>query len=137
MSHKRIRFLMAKMGQDGDDRRAKAICLGLRDSGLEVVYIGLETPKQIVEAALQEDADVVGISVTSEKELSLIPEVITIAKDYGLNETIFILAGGMDVSTTDNKKLKDVGVKAIFESGIKLNKIVDFLYDYFPDRPHQ
>lgn len=135
MSQKRIRFLMAKIGQDGNDRAAKAVCLGLRNSGMEVVYTGIETPQQIVEAALQEDADVIGISVDSGDDLPVIAKVVKLAKEYGLDETIFILAGGMDFPNAENKKLKEMGIKEIFNSNTKINDIIDFLYQNFPNRP--
>ncbi|MHA1301754.1 MAG: cobalamin B12-binding domain-containing protein [Candidatus Helarchaeota archaeon] len=135
MVKKRIRFLMAKIGQDGDDRGARTVCIGLRDSGMEVVYIGIETPQQIVEAALQEDADVIGISVNSDVGLSLIPKIIELAKSYGLDEMIFILAGGIDFPNEEKDKLREIGIKKIFNSETQIAEIADFLFNYFPDRP--
>ena len=136
MSQKRIRFLMTRLGSIGDDRRAKAVCIGLRDAGMEVIYTGMEqTPQQIIEASLQEDADVVGLSIPSNDELDTIEKILSLAKDYGLNNTIFILAGGIDIQKEDIEKIESLGVKKIFGSGIKTDKIIEFLYETFPDRP--
>ena len=136
MNQKRIRFLMTRLGPVGDDRRAKAVCIGLRDAGMEVIYTGMEqSPKQIIEAALQEDADVVGLSIPSNEEINIIEQIINLAKKYDLNNTTFILAGGIDTPKEDIQKIKSMGIKKTFGSDAKTEEIVEFLYEIFPDRP--
>lgn len=128
MSQRRIRFLMAKPGLDGHDRGAKVVSMALRDSGMEVIYTGLhQTPQQVVEAAIQEDVDIIGLSILSGAHMTLIPKIIELAKEKGIADRM-ILAGGTIVLREDIKKLKELGVKEIFGPGTPTKDIVDFIY---------
>ncbi|MHA1650261.1 MAG: cobalamin B12-binding domain-containing protein [Candidatus Helarchaeota archaeon] len=128
MAKKKIRFLMAKPGLDGHDRGAKVVSMALRDAGIEVIYTGLhQTPEQIINAALQEDVDFIGLSILSGAHMTLIPRVIELAKKAGLGDRI-ILAGGTIVLPEEIKELKQLGVKEIFGPGTPTKKIVDYVY---------
>lgn len=128
LAKKKIRFLMAKPGLDGHDRGAKVVSMALRDAGIEVIYTGLhQTPEQIINAALQEDVDFIGLSILSGAHMTLIPRVIELAKKAGLGDRI-ILAGGTIVLPEEIKELKQLGVKEIFGPGTPTKKIVDYVY---------
>ena len=133
MEKKRIRFLMAKPGLDGHDRGAKVVCMAMRDAGMEVIYTGLhQTPEQIVETAIQEDADVIGLSILSGAHMTLVPKVVELAKENGIG-TVMILAGGTIVLPDDIKKLKEIGVKGVYGPGTPTKEPVDFIYNAFPN----
>lgn len=117
-------MIVAKLGLDGHDRGAKVVARALKDAGMEVVYTGLrQTPEQIVKAALQEDADVIGISILSGAHLELIPKVIEIMRQNGLND-VGLIVGGV-IPPDDIKKLKDMGVDEVFLPGSSLKEIVE------------
>ncbi|QGA53430.1 methylmalonyl-CoA mutase [Sulfolobus sp. E5-1-F] len=121
---KRIKVIVAKLGLDGHDRGAKVVARALKDAGMEVVYTGLrQTPEQIVKAALQEDADVIGISILSGAHLELIPKVIETMRQNGLND-VGLIVGGV-IPPEDIKKLKDMGVDEVFLPGSSLREIVE------------
>jgi len=132
----RIRFYMAKPGLDGHDRGAKVVSMALRDHGIEVIYGGLhQTPEEIVESAIQEDVDIIGISILSGAHMTLIPRIIQIAKERGfLKDKRFILAGGTIVLPKDIKKLKELGVSEIFGPGSSTKKIVEYVYSLFDNK---
>ena len=132
MSKKRkIRFLMAKPGLDGHDRGAKVVSMALRDAGMEVIYTGLhQTPEQIVEAAIQEDVDVIGLSILSGAHMSLIPRVLKLMKERGLQDRL-VLAGGTIVLKEDIEKLKELGVAKIYGPGTPTKEIVEFIQKHF------
>jgi len=123
-----IKVLVAKPGLDGHDRGAKVICRALRDAGMEVIYSGLrQTPEMIVNAALQEDVDIIGISILSGAHNSIIPRVLNLLKDKGI-EDIKVLVGGI-IPDDDIKKLMDKGVNQIFTPGTPTNDIVKYIND--------
>ncbi|MHA1261583.1 MAG: cobalamin B12-binding domain-containing protein [Candidatus Freyarchaeota archaeon] len=132
MSKKRkIRFLMAKPGLDGHDRGAKVVSMALRDAGMEVIYTGLhQTPEQIVEAAIQEDVDVIGLSILSGAHMTLIPRVLELMKERGLQDRL-VLAGGTIVLKEDIEKLKESGVAEIYGPGTPTKEIVEFIQKHF------
>jgi methylmalonyl-CoA mutase C-terminal domain/subunit len=122
----RIRVLVAKPGLDGHDRGAKVVARALRDSGMEVIYTGLrQTPEMIAQSALQEDVDVVGVSILSGAHLELFPLILKQLKDKGLEHTV-LLAGGI-IPEEDHPSLRDMGVQGIFGPGTPTNEIADFV----------
>ena len=124
---KKIRVLIAKPGLDGHDRGAKIIARALRDAGMEVIYTGLrQTPEQIITAALQEDADVIGLSILSGAHNHIAPRVMDLIRDRGLDD-VLVLIGGI-IPDVDIPKLKEVGVKGVFPPGTPLQEIVDFIH---------
>ncbi|MDT7861715.1 MAG: cobalamin B12-binding domain-containing protein [Saccharolobus sp.] len=124
MTIKRVKVLVAKLGLDGHDRGAKVVARALKDAGMEVVYTGLrQTPEQIVKAAIQEDADVIGISILSGAHLELIPKVIQLMRQNGLND-VGLIVGGV-IPPEDINKLKDMGVDEVFLPGSSLKEIID------------
>lgn len=128
MNEKRIRVLVAKPGLDGHDRGAKVIAQALRDAGMEVVYTGLrQTPEQIVSAALQEDVDVVGMSILSGAHLTLFPEVVNMLKKQGASD-ILVVGGGI-IPDEDIPVLKEAGVNEIFTPGTTLATVVNFIQE--------
>ncbi|WP_018085042.1 cobalamin B12-binding domain-containing protein [Desulfurispora thermophila] len=124
---RKIRVLVAKPGLDGHDRGARVVARGLRDAGMEVVYTGLhQTPEQIVEAAIQEDVDVVGLSILSGAHMTLIPRVKELLKENGA-EDIILMAGGT-IPEDDIKALKEGGyAQEIFTPGTTIEEIVDWI----------
>ncbi len=123
---KKIRVLIAKPGLDGHDRGAKVVARALRDAGMEVIYTGLrQTPAMIAEAALQEDVDVIGLSILSGAHLSLVPRVIEALKARGL-EQVPIFVGGI-IPPDDVPKLKAMGVVEVFGPGTPTKTTVDFV----------
>lgn len=132
MSKKRkIRFLMAKPGLDGHDRGAKVVSMALRDAGMEVIYTGLhQTPEQIIEAAIQEDADAIGLSILSGAHMTLIPRVLELMKERKIKDRL-LLAGGTIVLKEDIEELKKLGVAEIYGPGTPTKEIVDFINNYF------
>jgi len=122
---KKIRILIAKPGLDGHDRGAKVIARALRDAGMEVIYTGLrQTPRDIVEAAIQEDVDAIGLSCLSGAHMTLFPEVVKLLKQKGADE--IVVAGGGIIPEEDIPKLKKAGIKAVFGPGTRLEDVVKF-----------
>ena len=123
---KKIRVVVAKPGLDGHDRGAKIIARALRDAGMEVIYTGLhQTPEQIVETALQEDADAIGLSILSGAHMTLVPKVIRLLKEQDAGD-ILVCVGGT-IPADDIPPLKELGVAEVFTPGAPTNAIVDFI----------
>lgn len=121
-----IRVLIAKVGLDGHDRGAKVIASFLRDAGMEVIYTGLrQTPEMVVNAALQEDVDVIGVSILSGAHNTVFPKIIQLMKDKGLNDVL--LTGGGIIPDADMKKLMDLGVGRLFPPGTDTTVVVDYI----------
>ena len=121
-----IRVLIAKPGLDGHDRGAKVIARALRDAGMEVIYTGLrQTPEMIAEAALQEDVDVVGLSILSGAHLALVPRIREVMNENGLKD-VHLLIGGI-IPDDDKPKLQSMGVQGIFGPGTNTDDIVKFI----------
>ncbi len=128
---KKIRVLVAKPGLDGHDRGAKVVAYGLRDAGFEVVYTGLrQTPEMIVNAAVQEDVDVVGLSILSGAHLSLTQRVLQSLKAKGVGDKM-VLVGGI-ISPADTAKLKEMGVAEVFIPGASIKNIAEFIKTKLP-----
>ena len=126
ITSEKIRVIVAKPGLDGHDRGAKVIARAFRDAGFEVIYTGLrQTPEQIVNAALQEDADVVGLSVLSGAHMTLCPRITELMKKEGLND-VMVVVGGI-IPDQDVPKLKECGVSEIFQPGASTQDIVDYV----------
>ena len=122
---KRIRVLVAKPGLDGHDRGAKVVARALRDAGFEVIYTGLrQTPEQIAEAALQEDVNVVAMSILSGAHPHLFPKVVNLVREKGMDDVLII--GGGVIPETDIPALKEAGVAEVFTPGTPTSAIVDF-----------
>ena len=133
---RRYRVVIAKPGLDGHDRGAKVIARALRDAGFEVVYTGLfQTPVQVAEAALQEDADAVGLSVLSGAHMTLIPAIVAELRTRGLDD-VLVFAGGI-IPTDDQPALDAAGVAAVFTPGAPLSSIVSWLEDALDRRERQ
>ena len=125
-SNRKIRVVVAKPGLDGHDRGAKIIARALRDAGMEVIYTGLrQTPEQIASAALQEDADVVGLSILSGAHNHIAPRLMELLKEKGLDD-VLVLIGGI-IPDVDIPKLKAIGVQGVFLPGTPMQEIVDFI----------
>ena len=123
---KRIRVLVAKPGLDGHDRGAKVVARALRDAGFEVIYTGLrQTPEQIAEAALQEDVQVVAMSILSGAHPHLFPKVVNLVREKGMDDVLII--GGGVIPETDIPALKEAGVAEVFTPGTPTSAIVDFI----------
>ncbi len=126
MSADKIKVLVAKPGLDGHDRGAKVVARALRDAGLEVVYTGIrQTPEMIAESALQEDVDLVGLSILSGAHMELFPRVVEELKKRGRDDVI-LFAGGI-IPQEDIVRLRDMGFQAIFGPGASTNDIVDWV----------
>jgi methylmalonyl-CoA mutase C-terminal domain/subunit len=122
----KIRVVIAKPGLDGHDRGAKVIARALRDAGMEVIYTGLrQTPEQIVAAALQEDADVIGLSILSGAHNHICPRVLELLKQHQLDD-VLVVVGGI-IPDVDVKPLKDLGIAEIFLPGTPMQEIVEFI----------
>ncbi len=129
---RKIRVVVAKPGLDGHDRGAKIIARALRDAGMEVVYTGLhQTPEQIVETALQEDADAIGLSVLSGAHMTLVPKIVELLKGQDAGE-ILVLVGGT-IPSQDIPELKELGVAEVFTPGAPTQAIIDFIRDHVGD----
>ena len=127
----KIRIVIAKPGLDGHDRGAKIIARALRDAGMEVIYTGLhQTPEQIVETAIQEDADAVGISILSGAHMTLVPRILEGLKDQGAEDVLVIVGG--TIPDEDAAELKSQGVAEIFTPGSPTAEIADFLKQKVP-----
>jgi methylmalonyl-CoA mutase cobalamin-binding domain/chain len=126
-----IRVVVAKVGLDGHDRGAKIIARALRDAGMEVIYTGLhQTPEQVVETAIQEDADAIGISILSGAHMTLIPRIIELLKENGA-EDILVFCGGT-IPKDDIPNLKEAGVGEIFTPGTPTKKAVEYVQHAVP-----
>lgn len=122
----KIRVVIAKPGLDGHDRGAKVIARALRDAGMEVIYTGLrQTPEQIVTAALQEDADVIGLSILSGAHMHICPRVMELLKEKGLDD-VQVVVGGI-IPEQDVPRLNALGIRGIFIPGTPMQQIVDFI----------
>ena len=125
----KIRVLVAKPGLDGHDRGAKVVARALRDAGFEVVYTGLrQTPEEIAEAALQEDVNVVAMSILSGAHPHLFPKVVNLLREKGMNDVLVI--GGGVIPEGDIPALKDAGVAAVFTPGTPTGEVVDFIKEH-------
>jgi methylmalonyl-CoA mutase C-terminal domain/subunit len=123
---RKIRVIIAKPGLDGHDRGAKVIARALRDAGMEVVYTGLrQTPEQIVAAALQEDADVIGLSILSGAHNHICPRLMQLLKEKGLDD-VLVVVGGI-VPDSDVPMLNEIGVRGVFQPGTPLQTISEFI----------
>jgi len=123
---KKIRVLVAKVGLDGHDRGAKVVAAALRDAGMEVIYSGLrKTPEMIVEAALQEDVDAIGVSILSGAHMTVFPRILSLMKDRGLDDVL--LFGGGIIPEKDIVELKKIGVGDLFTPGAPTGKIVEYI----------
>jgi len=121
-----IRVLIAKPGLDGHDRGAKVIARALRDAGMEVIYTGLrQTPEQIVATAVQEDVDVVGMSILSGADIHLFPRVAEVLKEQGVDDVLII--GGGVIPDDDIQGLKEAGIKEIFTPGTETSKMIEYI----------
>jgi len=128
---RKIRVVVAKPGLDGHDRGAKIIARSLRDAGMEVIYTGLhQTPEQIVETAIQEDADAVGISILSGAHMTLVPRIVEGLKENGADDVLVIVGG--TIPTDDAEELKQLGVAEVFTPGAPTSGIVDFVKGKIP-----
>jgi methylmalonyl-CoA mutase C-terminal domain/subunit len=127
----RIRVVIAKPGLDGHDRGAKIIARALRDAGMEVIYTGLhQTPEQIVETAIQEDADAVGISILSGAHMTLVPRILEGLKANGADDVLVVVGG--TIPTDEADELKALGVAEVFTPGAPTSAIVDFIRERAP-----
>ena len=123
---KKIRVLIAKPGLDGHDRGAKVIASFLRDAGMEVIYTGLrQTPEMVVNAALQEDVDVIGISILSGAHNTVFPKIISLMNQKGMNDVL--LTGGGIIPADDMKKLNELGAGKLFDPGTNTDEIVNYI----------
>jgi methylmalonyl-CoA mutase C-terminal domain/subunit len=123
---RKIRVVVAKPGLDGHDRGAKIIARALRDAGMEVIYTGLhQTPEQIVETVIQEDADAVGLSILSGAHMTLVPRVLDLLREQGADDVIVTLGG--TIPSDDVMELKQLGVAEVFTPGASTQEAVDFI----------
>jgi methylmalonyl-CoA mutase, C-terminal domain len=125
-SEKKIRVVVAKPGLDGHDRGAKIIARALRDAGMEVIYTGLhQTPEQIVETVIQEDADAVGLSILSGAHMTLVPKVLELLHEQGIDDVVVTVGG--TIPSDDVEKLKELGVAEVFTPGATAQHAIDFI----------
>lgn len=126
---RKIRVLIAKAGLDGHDRGAKVVAAALRDAGMEVIYTGLrKTPEMIVDAALQEDVDAIGISLLSGAHMTIFPRVLELMKEKGLNDVL--LFGGGIIPEHDIRELEKMGVGKLFTPGTSTKEIVEYVREW-------
>ena len=126
MAERKIRVVVAKPGLDGHDRGAKIIARALRDAGMEVIYTGLhQTPEQIVETVLQEDADAVGLSILSGAHMTLVPKVIELLREQDAGDVVVTVGG--TIPAQDIPELKELGVAEVFTPGAPMQAIIDFI----------
>lgn len=132
---RKIRVLIAKPGLDSHDRGAKVVARALRDAGMEVIYTGLrQTPEQIVETALQEDVDVIGLSILSGAHMALFPRIMELLREKGLTD-VLVFAGGI-IPEEDIPELKKIGIREVFGPGTPTDKIVKYVLENAPKREH-
>jgi methylmalonyl-CoA mutase C-terminal domain/subunit len=130
---RKIRVLTCKVGLDGHDRGVKVVSRALRDAGVEVIYAGLhQTPEMVVEAAMQEDVDGIGISLHSGAHMTLVPKVLKLLKEKGMDDVVVFLGG--IIPEEDIVELKKLGVSEVFTPGTSLQTIVEFVNTKFADR---
>jgi methylmalonyl-CoA mutase C-terminal domain/subunit len=125
-TEKKIRVVVAKPGLDGHDRGAKIIARALRDAGMEVIYTGLhQTPEQIVETVIQEDADAVGLSILSGAHMTLVPRIMELLKEQGVDDVVVTVGG--TIQADDVVELKTIGVAEVFTPGAPAQQAIDFI----------
>ena len=130
MAERKIRVLVGKPGLDGHDRGAKVVAAALRDAGMEVIYTGLhQTPEQIVQAAVQEDVDVVALSILSGAHMTLFPRVLELLRKEGLGHVL--LTGGGIIPSEDAEKLHEMGVGRLFGPGTPTTEAVEYIREWF------
>jgi methylmalonyl-CoA mutase C-terminal domain/subunit len=128
---RKIRVVIAKPGLDGHDRGAKIIARALRDAGMEVIYTGLhQTPEQIVETAVQEDADAIGISILSGAHMTLVPKILELLRENEVEDVLVVVGG--TIPREDADELRQLGVAEIFTPGVPTGEIVEFIRDRVP-----
>ena len=128
-----IRVVVAKPGLDGHDRGAKIIARALRDAGMEVIYTGLhQTPEQIVETVVQEDADAIGLSILSGAHMTLVPKIVDLLSAQGIDDVVVTVGG--TIPADDIPQLKELGVAAVFTPGAPTQEIIDFLVSAVGER---
>jgi methylmalonyl-CoA mutase C-terminal domain/subunit len=129
---RKVRVLVAKPGLDGHDRGAKVVANALKDAGMEIIYTGLhQTPEMIAESAVQEDVDVVGLSILSGAHMTMFPRVMDLLKEKGA-EDIVVFGGGI-IPSEDVARLEEIGVARIFGPGTDTGDIVEFIREIFPE----
>jgi methylmalonyl-CoA mutase, C-terminal domain len=125
-TQKKIRVVVAKPGLDGHDRGAKIIARALRDAGMEVIYTGLhQTPEQIVATVIQEDADAVGLSILSGAHMTLVPRIVELLREEGIDDVVVTVGG--TIPADDIPELKELGVAEVFTPGAPTSDIIDFI----------
>jgi methylmalonyl-CoA mutase C-terminal domain/subunit len=135
-TQRKIRVVVAKPGLDGHDRGAKIIARALRDAGMEVIYTGLhQTPEQIVETVIQEDADAVGLSILSGAHMTLVPRIVALLKEQGIDDVLVTVGG--TIPTDDIAPLKELGVAEVFTPGAPTQDIIDFIRSAVESSPRQ
>jgi methylmalonyl-CoA mutase C-terminal domain/subunit len=128
-----VRVLVAKPGLDGHDRGAKVIARALRDAGMEVIYTGIrQTPQMIIQAAIQEDVEVLGVSILSGAHLEILPGIMDLMRENDLDDVLVILGG--IVPEADRQTLAEMGVSAVFGPGTSTGEIVEFIHSNLPER---
>ena len=128
-----IRVLVAKPGLDGHDRGAKVIARALRDSGMEVIYTGIrQSPQMIAQAAAQEDVDVIGLSILSGAHLEILPEIMGLLREQGMDDVMVVLGG--IIPEVDRQPLKDLGISEVFGPGTSTGAIVQYIQETLGDR---
>jgi methylmalonyl-CoA mutase C-terminal domain/subunit len=133
---RKIRVVVAKPGLDGHDRGAKIIARALRDAGMEVIYTGLhQTPEQIVETVIQEDADAVGLSILSGAHMTLVPRIVELLSAQGIDDVLVTVGG--TIPNDDIAPLKDLGVAEVFTPGAPTQDIIDFIRSAVEKAPRQ
>jgi methylmalonyl-CoA mutase C-terminal domain/subunit len=131
-----IRVVVAKPGLDGHDRGAKVVAAALRDAGMEVIYTGLhQTPEMIANAAVQEDADVIGLSILSGAHMTLIPRVLQLVREQGRDD--ILITGGGIIPREDMESLQAQGIGRLFGPGTPTSELVDYIKDWFATRETQ
>src|SRR5215211_7688659 len=137
MPETKLRILVAKPGLDGHDRGAKVVAAALRDAGMEVIYTGLhQTPEMIVAAAVQEDADVVGLSILSGAHMTLFPRVLQLLREQGRDEDILLTGGGI-LPKEDIEALQRMGVGKLFGPGTPTTELIEYIRQWFAERQRQ
>jgi methylmalonyl-CoA mutase C-terminal domain/subunit len=135
-TQRKIRVVVAKPGLDGHDRGAKIIARALRDAGMEVIYTGLhQTPEQIVETVIQEDADAVGLSILSGAHMTLVPKVVALLKEQGIDDVLVTVGG--TIPTDDIAPLKELGVAEVFTPGAPTDAIITFIRSAIEQSPRR
>ena len=123
---RKIRVVIAKPGLDGHDRGAKVIARALRDAGMEVIYTGLrQTPEQVLSAALQEDADAIGLSILSGAHMHICPRLMELLREKGMDDVLVVVGGS--IPDIDIPKLREMGVRGVFLPGTPMQDIIDFI----------